>query len=335
MGETLLTFIIPLFNTEAYVLRCLESVVKQGLRDYEYEVIVVDDGSTDRSRDIVEEFARKHPVVRLLCQETAGVSAARNLALDHARGRYIQFVDSDDSLDAYMMAPLLKRAVENSLDVLVFNYYSVDVNGKVLPLSRDDNHPSTGILTGEEYLNGHSMTPYVWRFLVRRDYLNQGNWRFDTSLIVCEDGALIAQFLLNAPRVAHDITSPYCYVNRSDSAMHNPDREHLRRRIISQVDSAASINDTARRFESATGRTAPASVLGVRNVYLFFSMTKALMCGYVNETLARIRQYGMYPFPCVGPEANYTGIMWRVIHRFMMCPWLWKCLSRVYCLIRK
>lgn len=335
MGETLLTYIIPLFNTEAFVLRCLQSVVNQGLRDYEYEVIVVDDGSTDGSRGIVEDFCREHPNVHLLCQDNAGVSAARNLALDQARGRYVQFVDSDDSLDAYMMAPLLKRAVDSDLDVLVFNYYSVDVNGKVLPLSRDDNHPSTGILSGVDYLDSHTMTPYVWRFLVRRDYLNQGNWRFDTSLIVCEDGALIAQFLLNAPRVAHDISSPYCYVNRSDSAMHNPDSDHLHRRIISQVDAAASIDNTAKRFEASAGRKAPASVTGVRNVYLYFSMTKALMCGYVNETLARIRQYGLYPFPCVGTEANYSGIKWRLIHRLMMCPGLWKFLSRVYCMIRK
>lgn len=335
MGETLLTYIIPLFNTEAFVLRCLQSVVNQGLRDYEYEVIVVDDGSTDGSRGIVEDFCREHPNVHLLCQDNAGVSAARNLALDQARGRYVQFVDSDDSLDAYMMAPLLKRAVDSDLDVLVFNYYSVDVNGKVLPLSRDDNHPSTGILSGVDYLDSHTMTPYVWRFLVRRDYLNQGNWRFDTSLIVCEDGALIAQFLLNAPRVAHDISSPYCYVNRSDSAMHNPDSDHLHRRIISQVDAAASIDNTAKRFEVSAGRKAPASVTGVRNVYLYFSMTKALMCGYVNETLARIRQYGLYPFPCVGTEANYSGIKWRLIHRLMMCPGLWKFLSRIYCMIRK
>ena len=121
MGETLLTYIIPLFNTEAFVLRCLQSVVNQGLRDYEYEVIVVDDGSTDGSRGIVEDFCREHSNVRLLCQDNAGVSAARNLALDQARGRYVQFVDSDDSLDAYMMAPLLKRAVDSDLDVLVFN----------------------------------------------------------------------------------------------------------------------------------------------------------------------------------------------------------------------
>ena len=179
------------------------------------------------------------------------------------------------------------------------------------------------------------MTPYVWRFLVRRDYLNQGNWRFDTNLVVCEDGALIARFLLNAPRVAHDGSAPYNYAKRDDSAMHNPDPEHLKQRIFSQIDSAASIDEVIKQYEAQTGLKAPASVAGVRNVYLYFSLTKALTCGLVDEVVARMRRSGLYPFPCVGPEANYYGIKWKVIHRVMMNLPLWTFLSKVYRLIKK
>ena len=178
------------------------------------------------------------------------------------------------------------------------------------------------------------MTPYVWRFFIKRDYLAQRGWRFDTSLIVCEDGALIASFLLNAPRMAHDDTVAYCYVNRSDSAMHNTDKDHLRRRICSQVDAAASIDAAARQFETSTGKKAPASVYGVRNVYLYFSMTKALTCGLVDEVLDRIRQAGLFPFPCVGPEADYQGVKWKLIHSLMMRPRLWKLLSNIYQKVR-
>jgi hypothetical protein len=174
----------------------------------------------------------------------------------------------------------------------------------------------------------------VWRFIIRRDYLERERLRFDTSLIACEDGALISRFLLNAGRVAHDDTVAYCYVNRSDSAMHNPDRDHLRRRIFSQVDAAVSINATARQFEEQTGKRAPASVYGVRNVYLYFSMTKALTCGLVDEVLDRIRQAGLFPFPCVGPEADYQGVKWKLIHSLMMRPRLWKLLSNIYQKVR-
>ena len=92
---------------------------------------------------------------------------------------------------------------------------------------------------------------------------------------------------------------------------------------------------TIRDFEERTGTKAPASVAGLRNVYLYFSMTKALTCGYVDQVLNRIRQAGLFPFPCVGPEANYVGFKWKVIHRLMMCPGVWKLLSMIYCKIKK
>ena len=335
MDGLLLSYIIPLYNTEAYIVRCLRSIIAQDLPEGGYEVIVVDDGSTDGGRELVEALAAEHPQVRLLSQTNAGVSAARNKALDAARGRFVQFVDSDDYLAEGMMKPLLQRAIDESLDVLVFNYNCVDADGNDRPHDRDDNYPSTAAMTGVDYLEHHSMTPYVWRFLVRRDYLNQGNWRFDTSLIVCEDGALIARFLLNAPRVAHDGSAPYNYASRGDSAMHNPDPEHLKQRIFSQVDAAISIDEVIKHYEARTGLKAPASVAGVRNVYLYFSLTKAMTCGLVEEVVARMRRSGLYPFPCVGPEANYYGMKWKVIHRVMMNLPLWTFLSKVYRLIKK
>lgn len=334
MNEILLTYIIPVYNTERYVLRCLLSIVNQQLWPDDYEVLVVDDGSTDGSRAVVEAFAAEHRQVKLLTQQNAGVSAARNMAMDNARGRYLMFVDSDDRLGDDVIHRLVQRAIDDDLDVLSFNYECEDAQGNVLPHSREDNYATTPVVTGYDFLKTHSMTPYVWRFLLRREYLQQGGWRFDPSLIVCEDGALIARFLLNAPRMAHEDTITYCYVNRSDSAMHNPDKEHLRRRVFSQVDAAASINATARQFEATAGHPAPASVDGVRNVYLFFSMTKALTCGMVDEVLDRISKAGLYPFPCVGPEADYHGAKWKIIHRLMMVPGLWKLLSKIYQKVR-
>ena len=244
------------------------------------------------------------------------------------------FVDSDDRLEDDVIHGLVQRAIDDDLDVLSFNYNCEDSQGKVLPHTRDDNYASTPVMTGYDFLNGHSMTPYVWRFFIKRDYLVRRGWRFDTSLIVCEDGALISSFLLNAPRMAHDDTVAYCYVNRSDSAMHNTDKDHLRRRICSQVDAAASIDTAARQFEVSTGKKAPASVYGVRNVYLYFSMTKALTCGLVDEILDRIRKAGLFPFPCVGPEADYHGSKWKMIHRLMMVPALWRFLSKIYQMIK-
>ena len=336
MDNILLTYIIPVYNTEPYVLKCLQSVVNQGLQDDQYEVLVVNDGSTDGSREIVEAFALEHPQVRLLNQENDGVSAARNYALDNARGSYIQFVDSDDYLETGKMAALLERAVNDRLDVLMFNFKRCDENDAVQIIERPKSDAvTTMVMSGADFLTDHRLMPYVCWYLVRRDYLAQRGLRFDRSLMVCEDGALIADFLLNAPRVAYCDETPYHYVNRSSSAMHKTDPAHQRQRILSQIDAAISIDKTAAAYAAAQEKSAPASVLGLRNVYLYFSMTKALTSGNVDEALSRMRDTGMYPFPCVGPEANYYGMKWKIIHKMMMCPRLWKCLSQVYRWIKK
>ena len=335
MSEILLTYIVPVYNTERYLEKCLRSIVGQGIDADAYEVLVMDDGSTDGSKAVAEAFIRENPQVRLFTAANAGVSAARNRALDAARGRYVQFVDSDDFLLDGMMGRLLQRALDDRLDVLVFNYNWADPDGTITRPSCDAAATTSPMTTGVEYLSCNTMSPYVWRYLISRDYLEKNQWRFDPSLIVCEDGDLIARFMLNASRVASDASAPYCYVNRGDSAMHNQDKEHLRRRIFSQIDSAASIDATIRKYETESGVKAPASVSGLRNVYLYFSMTKALTCGCVDEALTRIRQAGLYPFPCVGPEANYVGPRWKIIHRLMMTPALWSGLSKLYCMIKK
>ena len=335
MSELLLTYIVPVYNTERYLVRCLNSIISQGLSEDAYEVLVVDDGSTDGSRDQVAAFTLLHSQVHLIIQENAGVSAARNRALDQARGRYVQFVDSDDYLQEGMMERLLQRAVDDDLDVLQFNYRSVDANGTVLPVVAGAAEPTTPVMTGVDFLRDHSLTPYVWRFLVKREYMAAHEWHFNTSLIVCEDGALIAEFMLAAQRMACNADAPYCYLNRSDSAMHSTDVDHLQRRIFSQIDSATLINGTVQRYEHETNTPAPSSVTELRNVYLYFALTRALTIGRVEAAVNRMRLAGLYPFPCVGPESNHTGIKWKVIHRLMMRPRLWTLLSRLYCAIKK
>ena len=335
MGEPLLTYIVPVYNTAAYLPRCLQSIIDQPVAADDCEVLVVDDGSTDDSRAVIERYARDYPQVRLLVQHNAGVSAARNLALEQARGQYVAFVDSDDYLEDGAAAILLDRAVSDELDVLVFNFSRVNPDGNDDGEVSRDNYPTSAVTTGAGYLQQHVMSPYVWRYIVRRDLIESNGLRFDTSLIACEDGDFISRFMLAAARVAHQEIMGYCYVNRSDSAMYNPDADHVKRRIFSQVDSAANIDDTVHRYETQSGEKAPASVAGLRNVYLFFSMTKALTGGCVEEVLQRISQAGLYPFPCIGPEANYYGKKWAVIHRLMMHPRLWKCLSEIYRKIKK
>lgn len=336
MSEILLTYIVPVYNTGLYILKCLDSLVHQGLADDSFEVLVVDDGSTDNSRSVVQQFSRRHPQVRLLTQENKGVSAARNMALDNARGRYVQFIDSDDYIEDNSMSSLLNRAVEEDLDVLMFGFKWVSGDGTLMKYSYpEDNMASTPVMTGVEFLSKHGLIQYVCWYLVKREHLDNHCLRFNTSLMACEDGALIPGILLPAKRVGYTDAAPYCYVSRDDSATRTIDISRIRRRITSQIDAAAVISATAKGYEESSGSKVPAAVLGLMNLYLFFSMTSALTSGCVKETVEHMRRLGLYPFQCIGPEINYIKSKWRYIHRLMMHPRLWHALSKLYLMVKK
>ena len=153
MSNVLLTYIVPVYNTAPYLPKCLQSLVNQGLQPDEYEVIAVDDGSKDDSREVIEAFAKDHPQVRLVTQANAGVSAARNKALDLAQGRYVQFVDSDDYLEENVMGPLLHSAYADNLDVLMFNFKWVDTDDNFIKVSKPrDDMSATPVMSGTEFL---------------------------------------------------------------------------------------------------------------------------------------------------------------------------------------
>ena len=101
-----ISVIVPIYNVEKYLARCLDSILLQNFSG-SFEAILVDDGSTDASKAIALEYVNNHPrVFKLLCQNNGGPGSARNLGLDYASGNYIAFVDSDDYLDTSFLARL-------------------------------------------------------------------------------------------------------------------------------------------------------------------------------------------------------------------------------------
>jgi len=332
-----LSCIVPVYNTAASVRQCLESIVNQGVDGDDLEIIVIDDGSTDDSAAIVRAFASTHPQVRLIRQTNQGVSAARNAGLDAATGRYVQFVDSDDYLALGKMAGLVKRAVADDLDILTFGFTTLEADGKTSVTTSwlTDDEPQPAQSGGDFLAAHHRLLPYVCWYIIRRDFVNRLNLRFDTNLVVCEDAAFITRAMLNATRVACEPIAPYCYVKRGDSASQKATPDHLRLRMQSQIAAAADMTAAMTQYEAASGHGVPATVTGLRSVFLFFAMTSALRLGCVDDAVNRMRAVGLYPFAPMDATAGYGGIKWKLLHRAMSHPRLWSALSRIYQLIKK
>lgn len=123
-ARPLVSVIVPVYNAEKYLARCLDSIVGQTYRNL--EIILVNDGSTDRSGDVCLQYARSDPRIRLFSQENQGLSAARNTGLDHMAGEYIHFVDADDYISPYMIETLLDALLRYDVLVAVCDYVPVE-----------------------------------------------------------------------------------------------------------------------------------------------------------------------------------------------------------------
>ncbi len=175
-----LSIIVPVYNVEKYVHACLESIFKQGLDDASFEVIIVNDGSTDRSMEMIEYIISQHRNITVINQDNKGLSIARNNGIANAKGKYILMPDSDDLLIENSLKPLLEKALETRADLIVADFLTMtdDEINNITVIPQKDFYVKEK--TGEQlFLEDHS--PYhcfVWRTLYKKEFLINANLSF-------------------------------------------------------------------------------------------------------------------------------------------------------------
>lgn len=129
--ECKISIIVPVYNSSKYLRSCIDSILKQSLSDW--ELILVNDGSTDDSGEICDEYAVKYPAIRVIHKENAGVSEARNTGLVAATGEYVGFVDSDDTIRPEMYQEMYDAAMENDAEIVMCDAVTVYPDGRTEP----------------------------------------------------------------------------------------------------------------------------------------------------------------------------------------------------------
>ena len=179
---TKLSIIVPVYNVEKYIRPCIESIFKQGLDDSDYEVIIVNDGSTDHSMEMIEDIISQHNNITVINQENLSLSVARNNGIAAAKGEYIFMPDSDDLLIENRLKPLLEKALETKVDLVVADFLTMT--------DEEIEHTNTSLLQQPKYeftmktgreLFLQDMNPYhcyVWRTLYRREFITSNNISF-------------------------------------------------------------------------------------------------------------------------------------------------------------
>ena len=216
----LLSFIIPLYNSEQWLHKCLNSVLNQDIDEEQLEIICVNDGSPDNSADIVRQYQEKHPQsIVLLEQENQGPSGARNNGMRHATGKYLCFVDPDDFVEPNVYGTFVAKMEEQQLDVLRFNYQIVDENYNHIEKSQMelDFDYSSELMSGAAVLaNRLDIACHIWKYMYRTEIITaNGIWCFTGDYF--DDTPWLPMVLMQAKRMAVCKTVAYNYMERSDS----------------------------------------------------------------------------------------------------------------------
>lgn len=195
--DSLVSIIVPVYNAEKYLNRCVDSILKQ---DYpNFELLLMDDGSRDSSGAICDEYARKDSRVKVVHKENTGVSDTRNQALSEARGEYIQFVDSDDWIVPEATRLLVRSMERYQCDMVIADFYRV--SGERLAQKGDIEED--GVMNRQEFAACMIENPadfyygVLWNKLYRRKIIAENNIRMDETISWCED------FLFNLEYIRH------------------------------------------------------------------------------------------------------------------------------------
>ena len=215
--EPLVTIIVPVYNTQEYLTRCLDSIVNQSYRHF--ELLLIDDGSRDDSGRICDDYAAKDSRIKVFHLENGGVSNARNFALNHASGEYIQFLDSDDWISPEATRLFVRTITTSQCDMVISDFYRV--SGK--RLSQKGDIEEDGVMTRQEFANIMLENPadfyygVLWNKFYRREIIESVHLRMDPQISWCEDFLFNLEYIRHANSFAALQVPVYYYVKRKGS----------------------------------------------------------------------------------------------------------------------
>lgn len=224
-----LSIIVPCYNAEKYINRCLDSLVNQQLSCY--EVICVNDASTDNTLECLKEYSKNHPIIRIINHEkNKRQGGARNTGIRNAKGKYIGFVDIDDSVNSQMYSTLYKEAIKFDLDVVDCDYVTIETNGKQIEshISYEDIHNEIDNDFRKRLITcGGS----VWCKIYKKDFLLKNNLFFPEGVFY-EDNYFVPMVYAHMASYSYIRQCLYNYYTNSTSTTHKKNSNFLYDRFI-------------------------------------------------------------------------------------------------------
>ena len=212
------SFIVPVYNTEKYLKKCLDSLVNQTYKDF--EIIVVNDGSTDKSSSIISKYQKKYKNIIVIDKENEGLSMARNRGVQKSSGKYIIFVDSDDYVSNKLLEEVDKK-IDDS-DILRFQIAMEDEEYTKINEYHEEGFESMCGYDAFRYLSSYHFVEPAWCYVIRKNYYIENKFSFKKG-VYHEDFGLIPYVIYKARKVKSIDFIGYYYIQRNGSIMNNND----------------------------------------------------------------------------------------------------------------
>lgn len=308
-----LSIIVPAYNVGDLLGRCLESIRDQHMDSASYEVILVNDGSTDNTLDVAESYARTLPL-RIFSQTNRGQSSARNLGIDKSQGEWVCFVDSDDALWPDSLPKVLQTAVQSAQMVTYRHLFNNAVEPqKVRPTAED---VKTELCSGADVIEKHNPFNYVFLYLIRRSFLQNVGLRFEVGHY-CEDSMFTINLLLLCDRCVVTNIIVYNYIVRPCSTMTNQERSHLLKMVTDYeyiIDYFTSLSSS---FKDKISEACYLQLIDRKNAFTFFMLMKCMRAhvsdSYLCDLISRLRQKRQYPFT-LSYGGKFPLLVWMANH---------------------
>lgn len=284
------SIIVPIYNVEEFLERCIESLLNQTLK--EIEIILVNDGSPDNSQAIIDTYVEKYPhkVIGLM-KKNGGLSDARNYGIPYAKGEYIGFVDSDDYVDITMYQKLYTKAIESDSEIVTCGYYGIDESIENYRYFQKGNMIQYGKSLADNPKLLYTNAPYAWNKLYKKDLFIRTGILFPKGLIY-EDIATIYPLMMYANRISKVDEALYYYILKREGAI----TATFSDKILQMYQALARMNDLYKKAGT-------------------FEQYKEVL-GFINlkHTILRFRDFTSYNDHAL--QREMVGVGFRQLHMY-------------------
>lgn len=335
MKNPLFSWIVPAYNVENYIDFCLKSLMNVGLPCDSYEIIIVNDGSTDRTQIMIENFALNHSNVKIIKQKNGGLSVARNVGIKNANGKYIHFIDSDDIIiNPSLFLKCIEIITETELDILTFKhkiiYDSYESQGV---REYDSNFVCSNVMSGQDMWKRYSFIDTATTYLINRQFLIDNDIWFKPGQIMEDFGFNLNVFML-ARNCIHTNACIYGYRYNNGSLMHNTSIEAQRKLFKHYIANAEYAREFLHNNAGELTEESKQVIADRSNYQIILCLMRAFKVDNISSVIRVLRQKSLYPFDWCKRE-EYQNSKIKLFYNISQCKILIVFLSKMYkCYLR-